>query len=94
MKYKTNKLISDELYKSQDLFFVVLAGVAVITSALHFWPFGDSKIWQMFNVPNLCCGIGLAAAGLFLMLKKTRSQVLESRPHISVIIYLVINIML
>lgn len=94
MKYNESKLLSDnDAYNWLDLFFIALAGVVVITSALHFWPFEDSKIWQMLNIPNFCCGIALAAAAFLLILKKARSSVLTFMPETSILAYLAINVL-
>ena len=94
MKHNENRLLSDNKeYRLQDLFFIVLAGFVIITSALHFWPFEDSKIWQMLNIPNLCCGIGLALAAALSISKKGRSSVLTFMPHISILAYLTINVL-
>jgi hypothetical protein len=94
MESGENKLISiSKVYKLSELFFIILAGTAIITSALHFWPFEDRKIWQMFNAPNICCIIALVAASFLFMSKKGRRQVITSFPHISVIAYLTISIL-
>jgi hypothetical protein len=72
---------------------IVPAGVAVIASAFGFWPFADSKIWQLLNVPNLCCGIGLASAAVLSRTKKGRGMVLSYMPHVSILAYLTINVL-
>ena len=71
----------------------VCAGIAIISSALHFWPFADSKIWQMLNIPNFCCGIAVAAAAVLLITKKSRNSVLAFMPETSILAYLVINVL-
>jgi len=93
MEYNVNKLISDHKYRLQDLFFIILAGLAVLASAFHFWPFERSKIWQMLNIPNLCCGIALFGAVILLIFKKSRSWIISYIPHISILAYLAINIL-
>ncbi len=93
MGHNESKSLSDEaVCKLQDSFFIVLAGVVVLTSALHFWPFEDKKIWQMLSAPNLCCGTALAAAAFLLISKKHRRNVITCIPQTSVLVYLTINI--
>ena len=70
-----------------------LSAAAVLASAFHFWPFEDSKAWHMLNIPNLCCGIAIAFAAILSMAKKGRTMVLSYMPHISILAYLVINIL-
>jgi len=86
-------LIQNKILSRLDMLFVSLAGVTIVTSALHFWPFRDSGLWQILNIPNFCCGISLATAALFLITKKYRSIVLNFIPDISVMSYLAINIL-
>ncbi|MHC5060699.1 MAG: O-antigen ligase family protein [Planctomycetota bacterium] len=93
MRCSTNKLLSEHGYKLQNLFFIVFAGVVVIASVLHFWPFEDSKIWQMLNIPNFCCGIGLALAAVLSIFKKGRDAVFPYMPHVSIVAYLAINVL-
>jgi len=94
MEYNTNKLISDsDAFNWRNLFFIALAGITVAVSALHFWPFEDSKIWQMLNIPNFCCGIGLALAVVLSISKKYRGMVLPYMPHVSILAYLAINVL-
>ena len=94
MEYNTDRSLSDRKpCKWLDLFFVALAGMTVLASALHFWPFENSKIWQMLTVPNLCCGLTLAVAVVLLITSKGRSSGLLYLPHISILAYLVINIL-
>ena len=93
MRCDANKLISEHEYKFQDLLFIAIAEITVLASSLHFWPFEDSKIWQMLNIPNLCCGIALALAAALSISKKGRGTVLPYMPHASILAYLAINIL-
>jgi hypothetical protein len=93
MRCDTDKLIAEDGYKWQDLFFASLAAAAVLASALHFWPFEDSKIWHMLNIPNLCCGLAIVLAVVLSVTKKSRDTVLLYMPHVSILAYLVINIL-
>jgi len=91
MRDFSNKLVVENGYKRQDLFFIILATSAILASALHFWPFEDSKIWQMFNIPNLCCGIAIVLGAILLITRKGRDIALSYIPHVSILAYLVIN---
>jgi hypothetical protein len=94
MKYNENKSLSNCKTRNWlDMSFMTLAGIAIITSALHFWPFEDSKIWQMLNIPNFCCGIALALVTVLLISKKSRCSVLAFMPDTSILAYLAINVL-
>ena len=70
-----------------------LAGIAVISSAFAFWPFENNKIWQMLNIPNLCCGIALAITASLDISKKHHQNIKPIIPHLSILTYLTINIL-
>lgn len=93
MRKNIDNLVTERDYKRQDLFFMILAGFAILASALHFWPFEDSKAWQIFNVPNLCCGIAVVFAAILFITPKCRDTVLSYMPHVSILAYLVINVL-
>ncbi len=93
MRSDVNKLIAEYECKWKSLFFVSLAAAVVLASAFHFWPFEDSKAWQMLNIPNLCCGIAIAFAAVLLIIQKSRNTVLSYVPHVSILAYLAINIL-
>jgi len=96
-RYRLNKNAMSVVISSarDDVAFWAMgpAGIAIISSAFSFWPFEDSKIWQMVNIPNFCCGIGLALAAFLLISKKGRSSALSFMPEISILAYLAINVM-
>lgn len=73
--------------------YLVLASVTIIASAFHFWPFQQSRMWQMLNFTNLACILSVIAAACFAMTGKVRHCFRHALPHISVFAYLVINLL-
>jgi len=71
---------------------VILATVAIITSAFHFWPFENNKTWQMLCPPNLIVLVWILIPAVYALLKRDR-QLLTYLPHVSVFAYLSINIL-
>jgi len=69
------------------------AGIAIVASAFHFWPFENNKAWQMFNPQNS----SILAWSLFLavlfLLNRNRRQIIATMPHLSVFAYLGINVL-
>jgi hypothetical protein len=93
MDYYENKTIPDiKIYGRKDVFFNTLAGITILFSALHFWPFENSKYWQMLNIPNLCCAVVLIIAAFLSISKEYRQHLFAFIPHISIIAYLAINL--
>lgn len=72
---------------------IVLAGIAVVSSAFHFWPFEKSKAWQIFCPPNLAALAGVAILISSVPLKYDKVTVRSFLPHISVFAYIGINIL-
>lgn len=73
---------------------IILAGIAIIASAFHFWPFEDSKIWQLLNPSNLSVLVWiLLLAVLFLLKSNRRRKIISLLPHLSVFAYLIVNIL-
>lgn len=71
-----------------DIVGVVLATVAVAASAFHFWPFAQSKAWQMLCPSNLAVLAGSGIVAPFFLLRRTRRKVAQLLPHASVFAYL------
>lgn len=94
MVFSESKLLSDNrIHKLPDRIFLFLATAAVIASAFGFWPFEDSKTWQMLNVANLCCLIGLAIVSFLLLSNKSRRQAHSFMPHVSITAYWCVNVL-
>jgi hypothetical protein len=72
---------------------IVLAGIAIVSSAFHFWPFENSKAWQMLCAPNLVASIGILALVGCVLLKRDRQAAASLLPHVSVFAYLSVNIL-
>ena len=71
----------------------VLAGIAVVSSAFHFWPFADSKAWQMLCPPNLAASLWILVLMGYVLLKHDLKKVTSLLPHVSVFAYLGINVL-
>jgi hypothetical protein len=72
---------------------MVLAGVAVVASAFHFWPFEQSRTWQMLCPSNLAVLIWVLICGAWLLKNKTREKLAGILPHVSVLAYVAINVL-
>ena len=72
---------------------IILAATAIIASAFHFWPFDDSKIWQMFNLSNLSVLIWILLLAALFLLKQNPVRIISLSPDLSVLAYLSINIL-
>ena len=72
---------------------MVLAGVAVAASAFHFWPFEQSRTWQMLCPSNLAVLIWVLICGAWLLKNKTREKLAGILPHVSVLAYVAINVL-
>jgi hypothetical protein len=94
MGYSKNKMLPDNgAYSRKEMFFIVLAGIVILFSSLHFWPFENSKHWQMFNVPNVCCAAVLVGTPFLALLKNYRRQLIAFMPHLSILAYLAVNLL-
>ncbi|MHC4478579.1 MAG: hypothetical protein ACYTEL_23325, partial [Planctomycetota bacterium] len=72
---------------------MVLAAIAIVSSAFHFWPFDSSKAWQMLCPPNLAAMIWILVIAGCCLLKPAQLRGTFSLPHLSVIGYLVVNVL-
>jgi len=70
-----------------------LSIVAILTASFHFWPFDESKVWQMLNIANLCCLAGVAILVISVIHCKVKQQRTTWLPHISVWAYILINVL-
>jgi hypothetical protein len=71
----------------------VLAGVAIVSSAFHFWPFEDSKAWQLLCPANLALFLWIAVLVGHVLLQHNRRTITSLLPHVSVFAYLGINVL-
>lgn len=71
----------------------VLAAIAIVSSAFHFWPFDSSKAWRMLCPPNLAVMIWILVVAGGRLLKPDRLTGTFSLPHLSVIGYLAVNVL-
>jgi len=70
---------------------VVLASLALILSAFHFWPFDASRAWQTIGPTNVTV-MALVAMMVLFALRNPR-QLREYAPHVSVMAYVVITVL-
>ncbi len=69
-----------------------LSILAILTAGFHFWPFDKIRLWQMLNVPNLCCLAGVATLALFMIHGQIKHKKMTWLPHVSIWAYIAINI--
>jgi len=69
------------------------AAIAIICSALAFWPFHHSKLWQMLCPTNLIALVWTLILAAGLVRKSTRKEILHFLPDLSVLAYLTIIIL-
>jgi len=70
---------------------MVLAGVAIISSAFHSWPFDGSKAWQMLCPPNFVASIWILVLIAYVLLKRDWQTITSLLPHLSVFAYISVN---
>ncbi|MCX5637289.1 MAG: hypothetical protein NTX52_06305, partial [Planctomycetota bacterium] len=69
----------------------LLAGVAIVSSAFHFWPFENSSAWQILCPANMAVLIWSVVLAGYILLKRGRWTGASLLPHMSVFAYLCIN---
>jgi hypothetical protein len=67
---------------------LLLASAAVVLSALHFWPFEQSRTWQMVAPPNLAAALGIALVVSHALWRRRWQVVTASLPHVSVLAFI------
>ena len=72
---------------------IVLVGVVMISSAFHFWPFNESKTWQMLCPANSVLLIWILILIGHLFVKRDYKTYRSLLPHLSILAYLTVNIM-
>jgi hypothetical protein len=72
---------------------LALAGVVIISSAFHFWPFDESKAWQMFCPSNSALLIWILILMVHFVVNRDHWTCLSLLPHLSVLAYLAINVL-
>ena len=84
---------SQWLRKRLHFFAMALAGIAIISSAFHFWPFNNSKAWQILCPQNFVVFIWFLVLAAYILSKNNRQTITSSLPHLSVFAYLCFNIL-
>jgi hypothetical protein len=69
---------------------LLLAGATVVLSALHFWPFEQSRAWQMLAPPNLAAALGIVLVVGCALRQRRREVITASLPHVSVSAFVVL----
>jgi hypothetical protein len=72
---------------------LALSGVVIISSAFHFWPFDESKAWQMLYPSNLAVLVWVLILMGYFIVNRDHWILRFSLPHLSVLAYLVINLL-
>ena len=89
----TIETVSQTALSRQCMCAMVLAGVAIVSSAFHFWPFETSKAWQMLCPPNFITFMAVLALIGYVLVKRDSQTVAPFLPHVSVLAYLSINLL-
>lgn len=72
---------------------VMLAGIAILSSAFHFWPLENSKVWQMLSLSNMAIILWVLVLTSFILLRRCQLPSISILPHVSVFAYVTINIL-
>jgi len=85
--------VSQPMSKWLRLCAIALTGVAIVSSALHFWPFDSSKVWQMLCLPNSAVLAWILILTVYFILKRGQWTGTSLLPHLSVFAYLAVNVL-
>jgi O-antigen ligase len=85
--------VSQPMSKWLRLCAIALTGVAIVSSALHFWPFDSSKAWQMLCLPNSAVLMWILILTVYFFLKRGQGTDTSLLPHLSVFAYLAVNVL-
>jgi MFS family permease len=72
---------------------VILAGVIIFSSAFHFWPFEDNKVWQLLCPSNLAVLIWTVILSFGFVISMRKKLIQNHLPHISIFAYLLVNML-
>ncbi|HUW19752.1 MAG TPA: O-antigen ligase family protein [Sedimentisphaerales bacterium] len=75
------------------LLATLLAGIAIVSSAFHFWPFQSSKAWQIFCTQNLAVLVWILFLARYFLVKRAYWTIGSSLPHLSILAYLTVSIL-
>jgi hypothetical protein len=70
-----------------------LAGLAILSSALHFWPLEDSKWWQILCVQNAALLAWALVISAGVVVARDAGIFSRSLPHVSVLAYVAVNVL-
>lgn len=94
MGYSKNKLLfAVNAYSGLERCAIVFSGITLITSAFHFWPFGNNKIWQVLCPPNSVSLMWIIVLAFGFIISRQRGIFKKHLPHISILSYLLINLL-
>ncbi len=79
--------------KLPENLFCRLSILAIVTSAFHFWPFDNSKIWQLTNPANMLCLTAIVILPAYIFNSLNRQKIKNHLPYISIFAYLIISIL-
>ena len=86
-------VVSGQAHNWLHICSLALAGVVIISSAFHFWPFDKSKTWQMLCPSNSALLIWILVLTGHFVVKRDPRTYFSLLPHLSVLAYLAINIL-
>ncbi|MFC1676507.1 O-antigen ligase family protein [Planctomycetota bacterium] len=72
---------------------VLLAGIAIVSSAFHFWPLQSSKTWQMLSPSNTAVLLWGVIFAIIWLINRKQITIVGQLPHLSVFAYLCTNIL-
>ena len=72
---------------------LALTGIAIVSSAFHFWPFDEKRAWRMLCLPNLAVFLWIAALLLYGLSRRGRRTIASLLPHVSIFAYVGINVL-
>lgn len=85
--------VSQQTHNWLHMCSLPLVGVVVVSSAFHFWPFDESKVWQMLCPANSIVLIWILILMGHLVVKRDYKTYHSLLPHLSILTYLAINIL-
>jgi hypothetical protein len=72
---------------------MTLAGVAIVSSAFHFWPFEAGRAWQILCPSNLAVLVWMLICAMWMLNRNGRRRVFGLLAHISVLAYVAVNVL-
>jgi len=84
---------SDSTNRHPYTIATALSAIAVLCSSLHFWPFADSRLWQLICPSNSAVLAWIVLFAVYLVVSKAGCLDRSTLPHISIFAYVLINVL-